>query len=157
MIIVTKSAFNRLSAKTKTELMSAVFGTSLSSLPLPDDVQMSDFDWSNRAKLTPGEVETFIDDSTNMHAGTIKGLEIIAEFGPIIHSSQLLEKLKDEAGVALIDDLGTFQRSTTRRVRSVTGDKSAFLLAWNDWVDGEGYYAVTAETHRSLQVYFELV
>jgi hypothetical protein len=57
-----------------------------------------------------------------------------------------------------VDDYSSFQRSTTRRARTVTGDK-AYLLAWDDWAkaaDGIGHYAVTPATHRSLRIYFNL-
>ena len=157
MIVVTKTAFNKLSAKTKTELLGAVFGTGSNSIVLPNDVEMADFDWTDRVDLTPGEVESFIDDSANLYEGTVKGLEVFARHGPMIHSDELMALLVNENGDPFFEDLATFQRSTTRRVRSVTGGRADYLLAWNNWQDGKGYYAVTADTHRSLKVYFDLI
>jgi hypothetical protein len=145
MLIVTKEAYSTLSSRTKAELLAAVFGS-------PDRGESAiegDFEWGGRVEFTPGEVEAFMeafDDSSSV----TRGLRVIAENGPRIHASML-----DQAGV---DDYSSFQRSTTRRVRTVTGGK-AYLLAWDDWAkadDGVGHYAVTPATHRSLCIYFNL-
>ena len=65
----------------------------------------------------------------------------------------------NEAG---IENYGHFQGRVTKRTRTITGDKHAFLFTWDDWNDGEnaergyGHYAVTDTTFRSLRGYFKL-
>ena len=145
MLIVTAEAYNTLSSRTKAELLSAVFG----SPGRGDGAVQGDFDWGNRVEFTPGEVETFM-EAFEESASVLAGLRVIAEHGPRIHAGML-----DRAGV---DDYSSFQRSTTRRARTVAGDK-AYLLAWDDWTkasDGIGHYAVTPATHRSLRIFFNL-
>lgn len=57
----------------------------------------------------------------------------------------------------------TFQSQTTIRTRTVTGDKEAFLLTWDDWDWNEeeglvsGRYAVSPVTYQSLRKFFGLV
>jgi hypothetical protein len=157
MIIVTPQAYNRLSPRTKAELMDAVFGPNSETTLLGQDVGFNDGHWEDAARLTPGQIERLIDDATSLYEGSRLALKLIAEHGPIIHSTFIKENCLDEKGQPYWpDDLGKFQGGTTRRVRAVTGDKHAMLLAWPEWTDGEGYYGVTPETHRSLRIYFNL-
>ncbi|WP_225008350.1 hypothetical protein [Novosphingobium percolationis] len=82
---------------------------------------------------------------------TIAGLKVFAEHGPIIQA-----KLLTAIG---IEKIGHFQGRVTQRTRTVTGDENAFLFAWDNWEEvgeGEGQYAVTPTTFRSLRIYFEL-
>jgi len=49
--------------------------------------------------------------------------------------------------------------STTIRTRTITGDKGAFLVGWDDWSQvefGEGRYAITPITHQSLRRHIAL-
>jgi hypothetical protein len=107
------------------------------------------FDWTDVVDLTPGQVEAFMKSCSTR---TTAGLRVIAEHGPVIHASLL-----DRAG---IENYGHFQGRVTLRTRTVTGNPDAYLLAWDDWQSkanaGTGHYAVTAKTHRSLRIYFQL-
>jgi hypothetical protein len=83
---------------------------------------------------------------------TIHGLLAIAELGPVIHASRLNPTFNQ-------DTYRYFQGAVTKRTRTITGDKDACLLAWDDWdksSDGIGHYAVTMTTFHSLRRYFEL-
>lgn len=106
-------------------------------------------DWHGVVDLTPGQVEAFMKGCSTR---TVAGLRVIAEHGPVIHASLL-----DRAG---IENYGHFQGRVTLRTRTITGNPNAFLLAWDDWGSkangGIGHYAVTAKTHRSLRIYFQL-
>ena len=159
MLIVTKDAYNRLGVRTKAELLSAVFSeqTSLQAEDANRAENSAIIDWNEVVDLSPGDIEEFIDEATSMYEGTIEGLRLIAEHGPILHHSFLEKRLIQPDGEPWFSDLATFQRSTTRRVRSVTGGKHDYLLGWDDWdQDDGGHYGVTNETHRSLRVYFGL-
>ncbi|MEG8028996.1 hypothetical protein [Sphingomonas aerolata] len=143
MLVVNKEAFNRLKARTKAELLSVLFDTEMT-----EDTLNEEFNWEDRVHFSESEIEEFM---TTLNADTANGLRAIAEHGPIIHASIL-----DDVGVS---DYASFQRSTTRRVRTVTQDSAAFFLAWDDWNEAEnrvGRYAVTPKTFRSLQAYFEV-
>jgi hypothetical protein len=105
--------------------------------------------WDDVAELTPGQVEEFMKGCS---IETKAGLRVIAEHGPVIHASLL-----DRAG---IDNYGHFQARVTKRTRTVTGNRNAFLFTWDDWQSrengGTGHYAVSAKTFRSLRIYFNL-
>jgi hypothetical protein len=107
------------------------------------------YDWENVVDLTPGQVEELMRGCSTR---TRAGLRVIAEHGPIIHATLL-----DRAG---IENYGHFQGRVTLRTRTVTGNREAYLLTWDDWQSkangGVGHYAVTAKTHRSLRIYFHL-
>ena len=147
LITLTKDDFNALSPSTRAELLAA-----LSSKPkanpgqLPTGFEADDFE--DVIDLTPGQIEDFMEGCSDE---TVAGLKVFAEHGPVIHA-----KLLDAAG---IENYGHFQGRVTKRTRTVTKDKDAYLFAWDDWTsaeDGIGQYAVTPTTFRSLRVYFEL-
>lgn len=107
------------------------------------------FEWDDVVNLTPGQVEEFM---AGCSLKTIAGLRVVAEHGPVIRASLL-----NHAG---IDNYGHFQGRITSRARTVTGNRNAFLVTWDDWDSEEnagiGRYAVTAKTYRSLRIYFNL-
>ena len=147
MLIITPEAYHKLKQRTKVELLEAIFGSAAPQSEDPD-FDPSNFDWEGRVDLTPGEVEEFM---ATLGRETTQALHVIAEHGPAVKASLL-----DATG---IESYASFQRSTTRRVRSITGGKNNFLLAWDDWSaveEGEGKYAVTNTTFRSLKIFFEL-
>ena len=146
-VLLTKDDLTSFSPSTRAEIVSY-----LTSKPkaladqLPDGFTPDDFE--NVVDLTPGQVEDFMAGCSEK---TIGGLKVFAEHGPVIQA-----KLLNTAG---IDKYGHFQGRITQRTRTVTGDDDVFLFAWDNWreVDeGEGRYAVTAVTFRSLRIYFEL-
>lgn len=150
MLILTPDAYNRLKPKTKAEVLAAVFQ---SALPQPvqgsESFDPEEFYWEDRVDLSPGDIEAFM---STLSVETKEGLKVIAERGPVVRAKWL-----NDAG---IESYASFQRSTTRRTRSLTGGKTDFLLAWDDWddkPDGEGRYAVTTATHRALRIFFDLI
>lgn len=85
-----------------------------------------------------------------LSAPVYEGVRLIAEFGPVIRASRLLD-----AGISVRH----FQSATTRRTRAFTGDAKAYFLAWDRWHgvdDPNGRYAVSPITHQSLQSFFRL-
>ena len=147
MMLITKTAYSKLQPATKADLLHVLFGSSAEPTSLAASAHdLSAYDWTDRVDLSPGQVEQFFE--RELHDNTVNGLKAIAELGPQVTTAALL--------AAGVDNLSAFQRSTTRRVRSVTGDADAYLLAWDAWEDGEGQYAVTPATYRSLRIYFEL-
>lgn len=146
LIVLTKEDFSALSASTRAELLS-----SLSAKPkmtadgFPEGFNEGDY---NVVDLSPGDIEYFMEGCADE---TIAGLRILAENGPVIHASLL-----DAAG---IENYGHFQGRVTKRTRTVTKEKDAYLFAWDNWQeapDGVGSYAVTQETFRSLRIFFKI-
>lgn len=143
-LTLNESDLSRLSAAARAELAALLFPKQEASLPEGFDID----DFEDVVDLTPEQVDEFMQGCAEV---TIDGLRIIAEHGPAIHASLL-----DEAG---IENYGHFQGSVTKRTRTVTKVKGAFLFAWDDWhkaPNGIGRYAVTDVTFRSLRQYFEL-
>ena len=150
MLIVTADAYNRLGAKTKAELLAAVFNASIPSATSAEEpFDPREFDWDDVVDFSPGDIETFM---ASLSDETKAALKIIAERGPVVRAAWL-----DPSG---IESYASFQRSTTRRTRTLTEGKNDFLLTWDEWSDkeeGEGRYAVSAATHRSMKIFFDLV
>jgi hypothetical protein len=143
-LMLNAKDLSKLSSAARAELAALLFPKDEASLPAGFDAD----DFEDVVDLTPGQVEDFMQGCAEV---TIAGLKIIAEKGPAIHASLL-----DDAG---IENYGHFQGSVTKRTRTITKDKNAFLFAWDNWQDapdGIGHYAVTQETFRSLRIYFKL-
>ena len=147
LIVLTKEDITSLSPSTRAELIAAAFPkANVNSTNFPPGFSADDFE--DVVDLTPGQVEEFMDGCSDE---TIAGLRVFAEHGPVIHGSLL-----EGAG---IENYGHFQGRVTKRTRTVTKDKDAYLFAWDDWQaapDGVGHYAVTQTTFSSLRIYFEL-
>lgn len=144
-IVLTQEDIAALSPATRAELMAAAFPKAPPA-DVPPGFEADDFE--NVAELTPAQVEEFV---AGCSEETIAGLKVIAERGPVIEARLL--------AAAGIDNYGHFQGRVTKRTRTVTGDKDAFLLTWDDWgeaSDNVGHYAVTGTTFRSLRAYFGL-
>lgn len=147
-LILTKDDLSKLKPATRADLIANLLTEAPDISRFPRNTE--DYDWDGRVDLTPEQVAEFVEGCS---PETVKGLELIAEEGPII-AADLLER-------AGIDNYGHFQGRTTKRVRTITGSKDAFLLAWDDWGSednqqyGCGHYAVTLATHRSLMTFFE--
>lgn len=146
-IVLTSDDFTALSPSTRAELLAT-----LSAKPRVDPSEFPEGftadDFEGVVDLTPGEIENFMEGCSDQ---TIAGLKVFAKNGPVIHANLL-----DVAG---IDNYGHFQGRVTKRTRTVTGDKDAFLFAWDNWQEvphGIGRYAVTKATYRSLRIYFEM-
>lgn len=129
-----------------------------SSAPvIPAENYAEGFEWDEVVDLSPDEVKEFIEGNRDRGFGpiaeqTAEGLKAIAKHGPVIPANVL-----EEAG---IENYGHFQGRVTKRTRTVTDNKHAFLFTWDDWNSeenaerGYGHYAVTETTFRSLRTYF---
>ena len=145
-IVLSGQEFAGLSEGARTEILA------LLSPPEPDAPQLAPefegLDMARVVNLTYEQMQRWMEvasDSTKL------GLKVFAEQGPIIRAQALTD--------AGIEKLPHFQSRTTVRTRTITGRKNAFLLGWDDWTRvaaGEGKYAVTPMTHRSLRRYFQL-
>jgi len=144
-LILTEDDLNKLKPATRADLIAILFPAGLQQIANSSD----GLSWDDVVDLTPGQIEYLISGCSDQ---TIYGLKIIAEHGPKIHASLL-----DEAG---IENYGHFQGRVTKRTRTVTGNKHAFLFTWDDWTSAEnggvGHYAVTDKTFRSLRIYFNM-
>jgi hypothetical protein len=146
-IVLTKDDFISFSPSTRAEIIAYLTSKpKVSPGQLPTGFTAEDFE--DVVDLTPGEVEDFMSGCSEK---TIAGLRVFAEHGPVIQA-----KLLNDVG---IEKYGHFQGRITQRTRTITGDEDAYLFAWDDWEEveeGEGQYAVTQATYRSLRIYFEL-
>lgn len=141
-ITLNQDDINKLTPQTRDELMSILFPK-----PVVRTVEGAEgFDWEGVVAFTLADIEHFIEGCSEQ---TIKGLQIFAKHGPIIHTDKL-----HQVGIT---NYGSFQGSCTKRARTVSGNSNAYLLAWDDWDEygGEsGKYAVSAMTYKSLREYF---
>lgn len=133
---------SKLSPSARAELAALFFPKV--DFALPDGFDEDDFE--DVVDLTPDQVREFVLGCSDM---TVAGLRLFAQHGPSIKATLL-----EEAG---FENLGSFQGAVTKRARTVTKNRSAFLLAYDDWSehdDGVGLYAVTQTTFRSLKAHF---
>lgn len=149
MIVLTDTDLSRLKQASRADIMSVLL-RSAAAATSPDN-HAEGFDWEEVVDLTPDQVEEFMQGCSQQ---TVAGLKVIAEHGPVIAGNLL-----QDAG---IENYGHFQGRVTKRTRTITGDKRAFLFTWDDWSEGEnaergyGHYAVTDTTFRSLRGFFGL-
>lgn len=144
-ITLNQSDLSKLKPETVADLISVL-------LPRPETPVVEGpegFDWEGVVNFTAKDVENFVSGCSDQ---TIDGLRLIAQHGPVIHTSLL-----DSVGIT---NYGSFQGSCTKRARTVSGNKEAYLLSWDEWEaseDGDsGNYAVSNTTYQSLRTYFEL-
>lgn len=146
-LVLTTEDLSSLSDATRAELTAKLFQKRRAvAIELPAGFEEDDFE--NVVDLTPGQIEEFMKTCA---PETVAGLKVFAEHGPVIHADLL--------GRAGIVNYAHFQGRVTKRTRTVTGDKTAFLFGWDDWSihdSGIGYYAITPTTLRSLRIFFEL-
>ena len=115
---------------------------------LAEDAEYRDIDMSRVVDLTPSQMREWMEAASDK---TKHALRIFAEQGPVIRVKVLWE--------AGHENSSHFQSRTTVRTRTVTGQKDAYLLGWDNWgmvEDGEGRYAVSRTTFESLRRYFQL-
>ena len=144
-IVLSHEEFARLSEDARTEILAFLS-------PEPDAPQLAPefegLDMGRVVNLTYEQIQRWMEGASDP---TKLGLKVFAEQGPIIRA----QALKDVG----INNLSHFQSRTTVRTRTITSRKLAYLLGWDDWTrvpGGEGKYAVTPMTHRSLRRYFRL-
>lgn len=116
-------------------------------------LESNDIDLEGVVDLT---LDHIVDLIEGLNSSAIDALQVFAERGPVIDV-----RLLDDAGVS---NYGRFQAAVTRRTRTITGDKNAYLFGWDEWAwDKEsgavlsGRYGVTPTTHRALQEFFKSV
>lgn len=154
-IVLTDNEFSKLKPATRQELLALLLSSSATVNPA--DNHAEGFEWDEVVDLSPDEVKEFIEGNRERNFGpiaeqTAQGLKIIANHGPVI-----LANVLNKAG---IENYGHFQGRVTKRTRTVTENKHAYLFTWDDWNSeenierGYGYYAVTETTFRSLRAYF---
>lgn len=153
MICLTVADVAQLSAKTQAELL----GLMKSSLKLsdvsslvghPEKADFDGIDMEDVHDLTPRQVAVWMEAASEK---TKAGVRVFAEKGPVVTAA--------EVRAAGVDNLAHFQSRTTVRTRTVTGDRTAYLVGWDDWsevAEGLGRYAVTPMTYESLRTYFQL-
>ena len=148
-IILTGDDLARLSQSARDEILAQLLGKEEPPLPvIPLGPQYDGIDLTDVARLSFREIQKWMEAASEK---TKAGLRVFAE-SPVVRAGDLKEK-------AGIDNLAHFQSRTTIRTRTVTGNRNAYLLGWDDWYkveEGQGRYAVTPETHRSLRRYFQL-
>lgn len=144
-IILNQNDVNKLQPKTREDLMSLLF--SKQKVAAIEGTEA--FEWGDVVEFTPSQISEFISGCSEQ---TTNGLRIFAEHGPVINASLL-----EEVGIS---NYGSFQGSCTKRARTVSTLKDAYLFSWDDWDseenNGVGHYAVTAITYASLCNYFGL-
>jgi hypothetical protein len=149
-LTLTNDDLGRLSQGTRDEILALLMGKDVAppAAAPPADPRFKGIDMTYAAHLSYRQIHKWMEAASDK---TKAGLLIIAEQGPIVFAKDL------QAGG--IDNLSHFQSRTTIRTRTITGNREAFLLGWDDWYKveaGEGRYAVTPETHQSLRRYFQL-
>lgn len=152
-LTLSKKDLSCLSAHTRAEILdylSSPTAMNKHTVGAPDP-EYDGFNMSNVAELTYDQVRTWM---VRVSRWTKAGLRVFAEQGPIIHVSVLVAALEREAEGS--GNYSQFQSRTTVRTRTVTGDKEAYLLGWDEWDTDEGHYAVTRQTYKSLRRYFRL-
>ena len=156
-VLLTENDMGRLSPATRAEIISCLNppkvpvderGEISPDTPLAEDTEYRDIDMSGVVDLTPSQMREWMEAASDK---TKHALRIFAEQGPVIRVKVLWE-----AGHV---NSSHFQSRTTVRTRTVTGQKEAYLLGWDNWdvaEEGEGRYAVTRTTFESLRHYFQL-
>ncbi|TPK78230.1 hypothetical protein [Mesorhizobium sp. B2-4-17] len=152
LIVLDQADFAKLSPSVRAEILGSF---NLSKSPRPElivsDGDYDGIDMTDVVDLDDEQVRYWMEAAQEK---TKDGLRVIAEHGPVLEASLL-----SDAG---IDNIPHFQSRTTIRTRTVTKNKRAFMVGWDEpwkW-DGNrpivGRYAVTGMTFRSLRKYFGL-
>jgi hypothetical protein len=151
-IVLTSDDLRKLSEAARNEILALALGRDAGEAPPPEaDSYGSGYggiDMSGVVDLSFRETQKWMVAASDQ---TKAGLYVFAAKGGVVSAKDLTD-----AGIA---NLPHFQSRTTIRTRTIKGDRDAFLLGWDDWSrveDGEGRYAVTPKTCRSLRRYFGL-
>lgn len=151
-IVLTPDDLRQLSRGARDELFALALGQDPKDAPAPavdsDTPEYQGIDMNDVVDLSFRQIQRWMTAASDQ---TKQGLYVFATRGPIVRAKTLTQ-----AGIA---NLPHFQSRTTIRTRTITGDRDAYLLGWDDWSrveDGEGRYAVTPTTYRSLRRYFGL-
>jgi hypothetical protein len=148
-VVLSETDFTKLKPETLDDLRMTL-GLQAPSKPQGPRAN-SAFDWDDVIDLLPDRVEEFM---MGCAPETIAGLKVVAECGPIIRAD-LLKTVG-------ITNYAHFQGRVTKRTRTVTKNRHAFLFGWDDWNSPEnktagcGHYGVTQITHDALRKYFAM-
>ena len=150
MVVIPHSRFHQLSPSARDEVIGLLLSRPADATPpRTDTVELDEryrgIDMDCVVDLTLSQVREF---SKSASPKTMRGLRVFAEEGPVVSLTTLMAVLEMERRI--------FQGRTTKRTRTVTGDQDAYLLGWSEpWPDnGDGCYAVTPSTYRSLRQFF---
>lgn len=141
-LILNKEDISKLSPSARAEIAELFFPKV--TFALPEGFEEHDFE--GVVDLTARQIAEFVDGCSDL---TIAGLRVFAAHGPCIDAALL-----HQAG---FENLGSFQGAVTKRTRTITKNRDAYLLAYDDWGEyenGIGKYAVTQMTYESLRTHF---
>ncbi len=146
-LIINAKDISRLRPETREDLFSTLFNEHFEvGVVVEGDPE---YDWEEVEELSVSQIRKFASGCSDK---TLAGLRVFAEHGPVI-DAKLLKS-------AEITSYSNFQAGLTKRVRTITGNKKAFFLTWDEWDeydgDGVGHYAVPFKTHSSLRQYFDM-
>jgi hypothetical protein len=152
-IVLTSDDLRKLSEAARAEILALVLGRDAGEAsPVADaDAYGPDYagiDMSGVVDLSFRETQKWMAAASDR---TKAGLYVFAAQGGVLTAKDLTR--------AGITNLPHFQSRTTIRTRTIKKDRDAYLLGWDDWSrveDGDGRYAVTPKTYRSLRRYFGL-
>lgn len=151
-IVLTADDLRQLSRGARDELLALALGQDTREAPAPavaaENPEYQGFNMNDVVDLSFRQMQRWMAAASDQ---TKQGLHVFATRGPIVQAKTLTQ--------AGITNLPHFQSRTTIRTRTVTGNRDAYLLGWDDWgrvEEGEGRYAVTPTTYRSLRRYFGL-
>jgi hypothetical protein len=152
-LILTSEDLAAFSPATRGEILARMFGGEIDapSAPVSTGARQAEYrgiDLTDVVDLSVRQVHRWMEAASDK---TKLGLKVIAQRGPVVRAKHLTR--------AGIDNLPHFQSRTTIRTRTITGNREAYLLGWDDWYkvdEGEGRYAVIHRTHSSLRRSFEL-
>lgn len=146
-IVLTPDDLSKLKPETLQDLR-AQLGVGASAKP-PGAENSGEFDWEDVVDLTIEQVREFMEGCSKE---TVDGLKVIAEHGPVIRADLL--------NAVGITNYAHFQGRVTKRTRTVTKNRHAYLFTWDNGSSAEneaagcGHYAVTQFTFKSLRQYF---
>lgn len=152
LILVTHSDLYDLSVSARDEIIGLLLrrpaGEALPEVVVSEpDERYHGISMDDVADLTPSHLREFQKEAA---PSTMFGLRIFAEDGPVLSKEQLLARLAME--------LRTFLAATTKRARTVTGNKNVRLIGYRGphTDDDNRVYAVSLTTYRSLRRFYLL-
>lgn len=157
-IFMNIETLERLSSSTRQELCSAIFGP-VEMSPSGAEPEPISSPLEGPTDLSPQQVKRFM---AGVSHKTRNGLSFIVKQGGRVKMSALVEELN----ASNWGELRGFHAGITKRTRTITGDKEAYLLEWDEdqavyavddvtYEDGE--YFMSKTTLTSFRKYFESI
>src|SRR5271155_1734660 len=153
-LVISGSDYAQLRPETRADLLACLGQQTMAAEPLASPASeepspaAEGIDVEDLVDLTPDQAADLVN---GIQQQSVDGLRIFAEHGPIIDAHLL-----NNVGIT---NYAHFRGRVTKRMHTVTRNKNACLLRWDDWQwsdDGKktllsGRYAVTTTTYRSLR------